>query len=155
MFIVLILECIFLISICRHLEESHQSQWTSNNQILKNMEDTRNFDEQHLNHSISSLSQQVYSIFIQYFFSCNLIKLLQTIKSEDYFNKILLQCSVPKGNLHCQCILSIFLASMHQFYANKLAVVNINQLHYINGKMKQAWKAFQTLIALPGFLSIF
>merc|ERR1719464_1827160 len=46
----------------RHLEESHQSQWTSNNQILKNMEDTRNFDEQHLNHSISSLSQQVINL---------------------------------------------------------------------------------------------
>lgn len=50
----------------RQLEESHQSQWTEvqtrNNQIWKNMEDTRNFDEQQLNHSISSLSQQVINL---------------------------------------------------------------------------------------------
>ena len=34
--------------------------------------------------------------------------------------QILLQCSVPEGDLHCQCILSIFRASVHQFYANIL-----------------------------------
>ena len=39
---------------------------------------------------------------------------------------ILLQCSVSEGDLHCQCILSIFPASMHQLYVNTLAFVNIN-----------------------------
>lgn len=50
----------------RQLEESHHSKWTEvqthNDQIWKNMEDTRNFDEQQLNHSISSLSQQVINL---------------------------------------------------------------------------------------------
>ena len=45
---------------------------------------------------------------------------------------ILLQCSVPEGDLHCQCILSIFPASLHQFYANILVFVNINPFLYIN-----------------------
>ena len=45
---------------------------------------------------------------------------------------ILLQFSVPEGDLHCQCILSIFPASVHQFYANVLVFVNINQFLYIN-----------------------
>ena len=36
------------------------------------------------------------------------------------------------GALHCQCILSIFPASVHQFYANVLVFVNINQFLYIN-----------------------
>ena len=44
----------------------------------------------------------------------------------------LLQCSVPEGDLHCQCILSIFPASVHQFYANILVFVNINPFLYIN-----------------------
>jgi hypothetical protein len=48
------------------------------------------------------------------------------------FHKILLQCSVPEGDLHCQCILSIFPASVHQFYANILVFVNINPFLYIN-----------------------
>ena len=94
---VLILGCITLISICRQLEESHHSKWTEvqthNDQIWKNMEDTRNFDEQQLNHSISSLSQQVYLILIQYFFSCNSqikIDYVRTIKTEAYFNKMFL-----------------------------------------------------------------
>ena len=42
----------------------------------------------------------------------------------------MLQCSVPEGDLHCQCILSIFLASVHQFYANILVFVNINPFLY-------------------------
>ena len=33
-------------------------------------------------------------------------------------SKILLKCSVPEGDLHCQCILSIFPAFLHQFYLN-------------------------------------
>ena len=77
----------------RHLEESHQSQWTSNNLILKNMEDTRNFDEQHLNHSISSLSQQVHLILFYFnIFSLAIPKLNHqtTIKTEAYFNKMFL-----------------------------------------------------------------
>ena len=45
---------------------------------------------------------------------------------------ILLQCSVPEGDLHCQCILSIFPASVHQFYANILVFVNINPFLYTN-----------------------
>ena len=45
---------------------------------------------------------------------------------------VLLKYSVPKGNLHCQCILSIFPAIVHQFYANILAFVNINPFIYIN-----------------------
>ena len=39
---------------------------------------------------------------------------------------------VPEGDLHCQCILSIFPASVHQFYANLLVFVNINPFLYIN-----------------------
>ena len=38
----------------------------------------------------------------------------------------LLQCSVPKGDLHCQCILSIFPARVYQFYVNILVFININ-----------------------------
>jgi hypothetical protein len=41
-------------------------------------------------------------------------------------HKILLQCSVPEGDLHCQCLLSIFPASVHQFYVNILVFVSIN-----------------------------
>ena len=41
----------------------------------------------------------------------------------------LLQCSVPEGDLHCQCILSIFSASVHQFYANILVFIDINPLY--------------------------
>ena len=44
----------------------------------------------------------------------------------------LLQCSVPNGDLHCQCILSIFPPSMHQFYANLLVFVDINPFFYSN-----------------------
>jgi hypothetical protein len=43
---------------------------------------------------------------------------------------ILLQCSVPEGELHCQCRLSIFPAN--QFYANILVFVNINPFLYTN-----------------------
>ena len=42
----------------------------------------------------------------------------------------LLQCSVPEGDLHCQCILPIFPASVHQFYVNVLVCVNINPFLY-------------------------
>ena len=45
---------------------------------------------------------------------------------------ILLRGSVPTGDLHCQCILSIFSASVHQFYANLLVFVNINPFFYTN-----------------------
>ena len=38
----------------------------------------------------------------------------------------------PEGDLHCQCILSIFPASVHQFYGNILVFVNINPFLYIN-----------------------
>ena len=34
--------------------------------------------------------------------------------------------------LHCQCILSIFPATMHQFYANKLIFVNNKLFLYTN-----------------------
>ena len=44
----------------------------------------------------------------------------------------MLQCSVSEGDLHCQCILSIFPPSVHQFYANVLVFVNINHFLYIN-----------------------
>ena len=47
---------------------------------------------------------------------------------------ILLQCSVPKGDLHCQCILSIFPASVHQFYVNILVFININPFIYVNNQ---------------------
>ena len=47
-------------------------------------------------------------------------------------------CSVPEGDLHCQCILSIFPASMHQFYANILVFVNINPFLYINDQFALA-----------------
>ena len=65
-------------------------------------------------------------------------KLFQNIKKDVQFmilyrvRSILLQCSVPEGDLHCQCILSIFPASVHQFYANILVFVNINPFLYIN-----------------------
>ena len=42
----------------------------------------------------------------------------------------LIQCSVPEGDLHCQCILSIFPASVYQFYANIHVFVNINPFLY-------------------------
>ena len=45
---------------------------------------------------------------------------------------ILLQCSVPEWDLHCQCILSIYQASVHQFYANILVLVNIDPFLYTN-----------------------
>ena len=48
--------------------------------------------------------------------------------------EILLQCSVPEGDLHCQCILSIFLACMHQFFANILVFININTFLYFNNQ---------------------
>jgi hypothetical protein len=35
-------------------------------------------------------------------------------------------------DLHCQCILSILPASVHQFYANIFVFVNINPFLYIN-----------------------
>ena len=43
---------------------------------------------------------------------------------------VLLQCSVPEGDLHCQCKLSIFPASLHQFHGNILVFVNINPFLY-------------------------
>ena len=47
--------------------------------------------------------------------------------------EVLLQCSVPEDYLHCQCILSIFTASMHQFYVKILLVfVNINPVFSIS-----------------------
>ena len=36
--------------------------------------------------------------------------------------------------MHCQCILSIFPASVQQFYANMLVFVNINPFLYINNQ---------------------
>ena len=42
---------------------------------------------------------------------------------------------VPRNKLiamHCQCILSIFPASVHQFYVNILVFVNINPVLYTN-----------------------
>ena len=44
----------------------------------------------------------------------------------------LLQCSVPEGDLHCQCLLSILPASVHQFYANIFVFININPFLYMN-----------------------
>ena len=44
----------------------------------------------------------------------------------------MLQCSVPKENLHCHCILTIFPARVHQFYANIFVFLNINPFLYIN-----------------------
>ena len=43
---------------------------------------------------------------------------------------------VLKGDLHCQCILSIFPAGVHQFYTNTLALVNINLFLYIKDQIK-------------------
>ena len=54
-----------------------------------------------------------------------------TLKKNCHF-LTLLQCSIPEGNLHCQCILSIFPASVHQFYATILVFVNINPFLYTN-----------------------
>ena len=52
------------------------------------------------------------------------------ISSEkDCYNAV---TSVSKGDLHCQCILSIFPASVHQFYANILVFININPFLYTN-----------------------
>ena len=45
---------------------------------------------------------------------------------------VLLQCSVPEGDLHCQCILSIFPASLYQFYATIIIFVNIKTYLSIN-----------------------
>ena len=39
---------------------------------------------------------------------------------------------VPEGDLHCQCILSIFPAGANQFYANILALLNVNVFLHIN-----------------------
>ena len=50
----------------------------------------------------------------------------------NYKVGVLLQYSVPEGDLHCQCILSIFTASVHQFYVNILVFININPFFYIN-----------------------
>ena len=44
-------------------------------------------------------------------------------------SNVLLQCSVPEGDLYCQCILSILPASVHQFYVN---IININPFLYTN-----------------------
>ena len=44
----------------------------------------------------------------------------------------LLQCSVPEGDLHCQCTLSIFPASVHQFYVNIFVFLNINPFLHSN-----------------------
>ena len=54
------------------------------------------------------------------------------IYSPSRRNRVLLQCSVLEGDLHCQCILSIFPGSVHQFYANLLVFININPFLYIN-----------------------
>ena len=43
----------------------------------------------------------------------------------------LLQCNVPEGDLHCQCILTIFPASVHQFHVNILVFVLISTHFFI------------------------
>ena len=54
------------------------------------------------------------------------------------YNRKLSVCSTSRSSIksaslkHCQCIFSIFPASMHQFYANILVFVNINPFLYIN-----------------------
>ena len=47
---------------------------------------------------------------------------------------------VPEEDLRCQCILSIFPAGTHQFYANILAL-NINLFLYINDQFALVYKA--------------
>ena len=63
-----------------------------------------------------------------------------------YVPSILLQCSVPEGDLHCQCILSIFPASEHQFYVNILVFVNINPFLYINNQFALGYVQYSQII---------
>ena len=53
---------------------------------------------------------------------------------KDPLWKILLQCSVLKGDLYCQGILSIFPARVHLFYANTHVFININPFLYTNNQ---------------------
>ena len=53
---------------------------------------------------------------------------------------------VPKCDLHCHCILSIFPAGVHQFYANIFALVNIKLFLYINDQFGNANKNFVCLL---------
>ena len=62
----------------------------------------------------------------------------------------MLQCSVPKGDLHCQCILSIFPARVHQFYANLLVFVNINPFLYINDQFALGYVQYSQIIKKYG-----
>jgi hypothetical protein len=50
----------------------------------------------------------------------------------QYIRFIVQNGYIASGTLHCQCILSIFPASVHQFYSNLLVFVNINPFLYIN-----------------------
>ena len=67
---------------------------------------------------------------------------------------ILLHCSVPKGDLHCQCILSIFPARVHQFYANTPVFVNINPFLYINDQFALRITCFIICLAISSQLEI-
>ena len=73
-----------------------------------------------------------------------------------FFNsKVSLQCCVPKGDLHCQCILLIFTASVHQFYVNILVFNNINPFFISTTNLH--WTIFQVRNAFykpPVFMKI-
>jgi hypothetical protein len=57
---------------------------------------------------------------------------LTCIKSQTNFQNTTFFLVVIHIYLDCQCILSIFPASVHQFYANIFLFININPFLYIN-----------------------
>ena len=67
---------------------------------------------------------------------------------------VLLQCSVSEGDLHCQCILSIFPANLHQFYANILVFVNINPFLYTNDQFASIHFVLKELVSTGKCLNI-
>ena len=53
---------------------------------------------------------------------------------EHTYHKYIATMRVPEEDLHFQCILSILLSSVHQFYAKVLVFVNINPFLYTNNQ---------------------
>ena len=66
----------------------------------------------------------------------------------------MLQCSVPEGDLHCQCILSIFPASVHQICAYILVFVNINPFLYTNDQFALVNDYLEVVIYFVLFLPL-
>ena len=95
--------------------------------IMKKLIPSTNHECDHPNINLTNYCLYVHTYNIE-------VKVFMKSNYDYYLYHALLQCIVPKGDLHCQCILSIFPASVHQFYANLLAFVNINPFLYINNQ---------------------